>query len=91
MVDAVGVKSICRDPFGGANRNIASVSFGAVSHFDISTSNCGDCGIFFEVTTNFRGSGLHSSCWIHICQSTSGLRNARCVHFTPPMIASPTK
>jgi hypothetical protein len=51
------------------------VILGAASHFDITTTNCGDSETRFEVTTNFRGSGLAPSS-IHICQSTSALRNA---------------
>ena len=39
---------------------MVSVNLGAASHFDNVTANCGDWGIRFEVTTNFRGSSGQS-------------------------------
>jgi hypothetical protein len=68
---------------------VASPIFGVASHFDISTMNCGDWGTRFDVTTNFRGSGLAPSS-IQICQSTSALRNAMWSHRTPPTTDLPT-
>ena len=97
-----GLGSLHGDPWASARKEVdlgragrrregegLASNVGCRFHCVTVTANCGALTTSRVVITNLRGSGC-SPCWIQICKSTCGARNARWSQRTPSMTALPT-
>src|SRR5205085_12589711 len=77
-------------PAGGLNTKASASATASVFQSLILSVYCGAPASVLLVITYFRGTG-RAPLSIHICQSVSTPRNARCSHSTPSITPCPTR